>query len=119
MKREGKSDAKKLAKITNKAWKNEEKKARYRKAAVAEIFESTTKRIVDEVLDGIFLVLNRRNRDKYSSVQNRILRRIVEKRQAQAVHKMRGRNENRYSTHLAQNMANECIVHIRKRRFAA
>lgn len=117
MKREGKSETKRLARMTNEAWKNEEKKARYRKAAVAETFESTTKKIVDEVLDGIFLVLNRRNRDKSSSVQNRILRRIVEKRQAQAVHKMRGRKGN--NTHLAQNMANECIVYIRKIRFAA
>ena len=103
----------------NLMWKDVEQKPRYRKAVTKEACRSTTKRIVDEVLDGIFLCLNEKSQEKSSRVQNRILRRIVEKRQAQTVHRISGNVHDLKAQYLAKNMTSECISHIRKKRFAA
>ena len=69
---------------TNKRWERVETSNRYRKAATEELCNVTTNKIEIEVLDGILLNLNIRSKMKPSKVQDRILRRIVEKRQAQA-----------------------------------
>lgn len=74
---------------TNKRWERVETSDRYRKAATEELCNVTTNKIEIEVLDGILLNLNIRSKMKPSKVQDRILRRIVEKRQAQASHKCR------------------------------
>jgi hypothetical protein len=68
---------------TNKRWERVETSDRYRKAATEELCNVTTNKIEIEVLDGILLNLNIRSKMKPSKVQDRILRRIVEKRQAQ------------------------------------
>ena len=69
---------------TNKRWERVETSNRYRKAATEELCNVTTNKIEIEVLDGILLNLNIRSKMKPSKVQDRILRRIIEKRQAQA-----------------------------------
>lgn len=68
---------------TNKRWERVETSDRYRKAATEELCNVTTNKIEIEVLDGILLNLNIRSKMKPSKVQDRILRRIVEKRQSQ------------------------------------
>lgn len=70
----------------NEDWQRMESTGKYRKAVAREAGWNTTNRIANEVLDGIFLSLNARNEEKSSSEQKKLLRRIVEKRQAQAVH---------------------------------
>ena len=109
----------KLKNTANEMWKNAEKDPKYRKAVTKSAYRTTTKKIVAEVLDGIFLELNEKSQDKSLSVQNRILRRIVEKRQAQTVHRISGNLHDMKAHHLAKSMTSECISYIRKRRFAA
>lgn len=80
-----------------KKWIHTENSVRYKAIATEAVYEFTTLKIEAEILDGIFLRLNVRNQSKSSSVQNRLLRRIVEKRQTQANHKKNGRSYGRSS----------------------
>lgn len=104
---------------TNERWKCVEKTAKYRKAAMREACCETSKRIEIEVLDGLFLNLSTRNTDKPMSVQRRILRRIVEKRQAQANHKKNGRSKDLTSLRITISCTSECLANINRKRFAA
>lgn len=101
------------------AWKRLESSRRYRRAAARELCDVVTKKIVDEVLDGIVLNLSERYHDKSMSVQNRILRRIIEKRQAQANHRKNGRTEDLTSFRLAMTSTSRCMAIIKSKRFAA
>ena len=103
----------------NKKWQDVEKTDRYRKAAIKNFYHHVTREIEIEVLDGIFLNLNVRNQKKSSNVQNRLLRRIVEKRQAQANHKKNGRTEDLTSMHIFISCTTRCMEDIHKKRFAA
>lgn len=103
----------------NKSWKKVEHTSRYRSASAKEVCDTITKKIEIEVLDGILLNLSIKSQTKPSSVQNRILRRIVEKRQAQANHKKFGRTEDLTSIHISITGTSRCIEAIRKKRFAA
>ena len=70
----------------NEDWQKIEFTGKYRKAVARGAGWDTTDRIADEVLDGIFLKLKARDGEKSTSEQKRLLRRIVEKRQAQAIY---------------------------------
>ena len=85
----------------NKSWEKVEHSPRYRSASVKYVCDTITRKIEIEVLDGILLNLSIKSQAKSASVQNRILRRIVEKRQAQANHKKYGRTEDLTSVHAA------------------
>ncbi len=63
----------------NKKWELIENTPRYRSALAKEVCETITKKIEIEVLNGILLNLNIRSQAKTPNVQNRILRRIIEK----------------------------------------
>ncbi|WP_302750412.1 hypothetical protein [uncultured Prevotella sp.] len=103
----------------NKSWEKMEHTPRYRSASAKEVCDTITKKIEIEVLDGILLNLSIKSQAKSASVQNRILRRIVEKRQAQANHKKFGRTEDLTSIHISITGTSRCIEAIRKKRFAA
>ena len=103
----------------NKSWEKVEHTQRYRTASAKEVCETITKKIEVEVLDGILLNLSIKSQGKSMSVQNRILRRIVEKRQAQANHKKHGRTEDLTSIHITITSTSRCMEAIRKKRFAA
>ena len=60
-----------------------------------------------------------RSKMKPSKVQDRILRRIIEKRQAQANHKKHGRSEDFTSMHITLACTSKCMKDIRKKRYAA
>ena len=92
---------------------------RYRSASAKEVCDTITKKIEIEVLDGILLNLSIKSQAKPASVQNRILRRIVEKRQAQANHNKYGRTEDLTSVHVSITNISRCMEAIRKKRFAA
>lgn len=101
---------------TNKNWQLLQESRRYRKAATREMCNAVTQRIEIEILDGIFLNLNSRNRGKSSNVQNRILRRIVEKRQAQANHVKNGRSNDLTSIRIAMTCTSKCLSDIKRKR---
>ena len=100
---------------TNKRWEHVEASDRYRKAATKELCNMTTNKIEIEVLDGIFLNLSIKSQVKPSRVQDRILRRIVEKRQAQASHKKYGRSEDLTTMHITLTCTSKCMEDIRKK----
>ena len=103
----------------NKSWEKVEHTSRYRSASAREVCDTITKKIEIEALDGILLNLSIKSQTKPSSVQNRILRRIVEKRQAQANHKKHGRTDDLTSIHISITSTSRCMEAIRKKRFAA
>ena len=103
----------------NKSWEKMEHTPRYRSASAKEVCDTITKKIEIEVLDGILLNLSIKSQAKPASVQNRILRRIVEKRLAQANHKKHGRTEDLTSVHVSITSTSRCMEAIRKKRFAA
>lgn len=101
----------------NEDWKRIESSGRYRKAAARGAGWNTTDRIADEVLDGIFLSLNSRNGEKSASEQKRLLRRIVEKRQAQAVHvKLRKKRDRKTAVAVIINTS-KCMERLHHLRF--
>ena len=114
-----KRNADKIRKATYEKWMHTENSVRYKAIATEAVYEFTTLKIEAEILDGIFLRLNVRNQSKSSIVQNRLLRRIVEKRQAQANHKKNGRSYDRSSMRLSICCTSKCIKGINKKRRAA
>ncbi|MCM1078329.1 MAG: hypothetical protein NC344_00940 [Bacteroidales bacterium] len=110
-----KADAK-IRRNINKRWRMLEKSPRYRSAVTREVFCTTMRKIEVEVLDGIFLNLKMKSREKSPSVQDRILRRIIEKRQAQANHRKNGRSEDLTSVHVSITCTSRCMERIRMKR---
>lgn len=103
----------------SKSWEKVDHTPRYRSASAKYVCDAITRKIEIEVLDGILLNLSIKSQAKSPSVQNRILRRIIEKRQAQANHKKFGRTENLTSIHISITGTSHCMEAIRKKRFAA
>lgn len=83
-----------------KSWAEVANSGKYKMAAIKQACIDATSVIIDECFDGILLDLNERNCSKSHNVQKRLLRRIVEKRQAQSIHRTLGRTQNRFSNHL-------------------
>ena len=102
----------------NEDWQKVESTGKYRKAAVRMARWNTTGRIANEVLDGIFLSLNARNREKSASEQKRLLRRIVEKRQAQALHTKTRKSRDRKMTIAVIINTSKCMDRLHHLRFA-
>lgn len=73
-----------------------------------------TRKIEEELFDGIFLSLNERNSKKSYNVQKRILRRIVEKRMAQTTRKNVGRTEGMFANYQLRRSASKSMGDIRK-----
>ena len=102
----------------NEDWQRMESTGKYRKALAREAGRNTTDRIADEILDGIFLSLNTRNSRKSVSEQTRLLRRIVEKRQAQALHAKTGKSQDRKTTVTVIMNTGKCMERLHHLRFA-
>ena len=103
----------------NKSWEKVEHTPRYCSASAKEVCDTITKKIEIEVLDGILLNLSIKSQTKPSSVQNRRLRRTVEKSQAHADHKKHGRTDDLTSIHVSITSTSRSMEAIRKKRFAA
>ena len=84
-----------------KKWAKIGSGAGYKRAAIREASLNVEKRIREETYDGFLLLLSERNCDKSISLQKRILRRIIEKRQAQAVHRYLGHGDDRLPDYLS------------------
>ena len=70
--------------------------------------------IEDELFDGILLSLSPRNSSKSMSVQMRVLRRIAEKRQAQAAYKYIGRSENLFTEYMTSTCAKSSMRELHR-----
>lgn len=102
----------------NESWQRMETTGIYRKAVVTSAGRCTTDRIACEVLDGIFINLNERNRDKSTVMQKRILRCIVEKRQAQAIHCKTRKSHDRKTAIAVVTNSSRCMERLYDLRFA-
>jgi len=97
-----------------KSWELVAKGVKYRKAAAKESCGRLTQILEGELFDGILLNLKGRNGMKSYACQKRILRRIVEKRQAQSAHRRAGRSGNRFTKQLQHYCASQslgCLQH--------
>ena len=83
-----------------KAWTRLANGTKYQKAAVKDVCERTTLQMEEELFDGI--LFQDKNNVKSYSAQKRILRRIVEKRQAQRTHGKISRTEDCFSRHISR-----------------
>lgn len=92
-----------------KSWELVGKVFKYRKAAAKESCGRLTQILEEELFDGIILNLKGRNGMKSYACQKRILRRIVEKRQAQSVHRRVGRTRSRYTNHIFRECTNKSM----------
>ena len=78
-------------------------------AVVRQTAKDTINKIEDDLFDGILLSLSPRNSNKSMSLQKRLLRRIVEKRQAQAVFRKIGRSDDLFTTRLMDEGSCRCM----------
>lgn len=116
-KRMKKKEAKSRRKA-NEDWQRLEATNKYRRAIIINTCRNTTDRIADEVLDGILLSLNERNSKRSASEQKRLLRRIVEKRQAQALHTKVRKNRDRKSSVAVIDNSSRCMQRLHYLQFA-
>lgn len=96
-----------------KSWALVAQSVRYRKAAVKESCDRLTQILEEELFDGILLNLRGCNDMKSYSCKKRILRRIVEKRQAQSAHRRVGRMDSRYTKHIFRECAKKSLRDLR------
>lgn len=92
-----------------KSWALLGKSVKYRKAAAKVSCKRLTHLMEKELFDGIFLNLSERNSKKSHSCQKRILRRIVEKRQAQSAHHLVGRSGNMFAKQLQRYCSSQSL----------
>lgn len=86
-------------------WQQLAQRVKYKRVASKASCVRTTQMLEEELFNGILLNLNERNSMKSRCSQKRILRRIVEKRQAQATYRQVGRSNNMFANH----MQRQCV----------
>lgn len=102
-----------------KRWTTLARGAKYQKAAAKESCDYLTQVMKDELFDGILLNLNERNTLKSYSCQKRILRRIIEKRQAQSVHHHVGRSGDRFAKQIQRHCASQSWSNLQRYQLCA
>ena len=103
----------------NEKWECVESLRCYQQAAAREGCNNITATIQKECFDSILLQLNSRNESKSYNTQKRILRRIVEKRQAQLIHHTIGRTIDRFSTHMRTRSISQSVSELQHLQFCA
>lgn len=96
------------------AWARTEKCMSYKRAAVRETYKHTTDDIKDELFDGILISMSPRNSHKGIGAQMRVLRRIAEKRQAQAAYRYIGRSADLLTERITSACGKNCIRELRR-----
>lgn len=99
----------KALKDCSKAWLHIQSTEKYRNHLALETFRRTTESLKDELFDGVSLVLNERNSGKSDKIQKRIMRRIIEKRQAQAAHHKLGRTTDLFVPNIERVNVSRCM----------
>ena len=92
-----------------KAWESTSKMVSYKYASARESNRKIISDAKEMLYDGILLSLSHRNSDKSSPVQQRLLRRIIEKRQAQAIHRIAGRSQDRLARRMTRAYSSRCM----------
>lgn len=103
----------------SRAWGCMAKRKKYVNAVTRDFCCSVTSELIEECLDGVCLNLSMSNRMKSDRVQKRILRRIVEKRQAQAFHNRVKGAHGLYASHIEKNCCSNCMERIQQHRYSA
>lgn len=91
----------------------------YRKAVNHVIYAELEKEIEEEMLDGIFLNVDEKYQDKSNKAKSRVVRRIVEKRLAQAHHKKFGHPKNRKSHQILNYQVGQCMDNLHRKMWVA
>ena len=102
-----------------KSWELVARGVNYRKAAAKESCGRLTQILEEELFDGIFLNLKGRNGMKSYACQKRILRRIVEKRQAQSAHRLAGRSGDMFTRQLQRYCASQSLDCLKRYQLCA
>lgn len=100
---------KKGAKDSNKAWLFIQSSDKYRSHVAIETCRRTTETLKSELFDGMNVVLNERNSFKSAKKQKRLMRRIIEKRQAQATHHKIGRTVDLFVPNINRTNVSRCM----------
>ncbi len=100
-------------------WSNISKGVKYQKATARVGCGRVTSRLKNELFDGILMNLQKRNCMKSYSEQKRLLRRIVEKRQAQQAHHNVGRTETRFLSHVSQYCVSTSLKELKRYQMCA
>lgn len=103
----------------NKKWERMEGRSKYLQEVAKKSCNDITALIQDECFDGILLQLKPRSEHKSHKEQKRLLRRIIEKRQAQAIHRKIGRSHDRFVTHMKHHSASKSANDLHRFQFCA
>lgn len=95
-----------------KKWQSLSHRRAYKRASAKTYCKLTTDTIKEELFEGIILNLNESNNEKSYKTKIKILRRIVEKRQAQSIHRRIGRTESRFASYLTKQSISKSIQDI-------
>lgn len=101
------------------AWKHESEKPRYCKSSAKDASVAVIKKIKSELFDGVMLNLAERNGEKSRNRQERLLRRIVEKRQAQAAFRLVGHRIDLLAASMVLNCSARCMRSLNRHRHCA
>jgi hypothetical protein len=104
------SSRRKINRNVARSWAIVGNSMRYKRAAVKEASWNSLDDIKVEVFDGILITLSPHNSGKSLNVQKRLLRRIVEKRQAQIAHRYIGHTEDLTASHIASAYSSKCMM---------
>ncbi|MBO7268107.1 MAG: hypothetical protein J6V12_10155 [Bacteroidaceae bacterium] len=100
-------------------WERLSRSARYQKSAAKMSSRNLTQTLKDELFDGIFLNFRGDMAKKSHKCQKRNLRRIVEKRQAQSMHRIVGRSGDRYAAHMLHHFVGKSMTQLRNHMLCA
>lgn len=103
-------DGKKIANQLAKSWEKASKKVSYKRASARESNEQIVKKAKDELYDRVMLEQSEHNSDQRQKMQHEILRSIIEKRQASAVHKNIDYDEGLYVSSNGNVYYRRCIL---------
>lgn len=96
-----------------KNWTKIEKGVKYQKATTQVCCRRVTLHLKEELFDGMRMKLREKYCEKSSSVQKRILRRIVEKRQAQQTHHNIERTGNLFPNYISRHCTSKSMKTLR------
>lgn len=113
-----KSEAKARRKA-NAQWKCLTHHPKYQAAAVRDSSSRTTQLLEEELFDDFFLSLHEHNSVKSYNEQKRILRRIVEKRQAQSTRRRTNRTDDRFVSHLQRHSTSQSMSDLHRYQLCA
>jgi 3-deoxy-D-arabino-heptulosonate 7-phosphate (DAHP) synthase len=99
----------KVLKGSTECWLYIQSTEKYRNYVALETCRRTTESLKSELFDGVSIVLNERNSGKSDKIQKRIMRRIIEKRQAQAAHHKLGRTADLFVPNIERVNVSRCM----------